>query len=66
MKNGTVVSQDNSSLVRVVDRFTQLSKDYVELQSKYEQTKEELNQEKTRVHGDSHYVGKRSEVADSD
>ena len=38
-------SQD-SSLIGIVDRFTQLSKDFVDLQSKYEQAKEELNEER--------------------
>ena len=34
-----------TDLVKLVNKFTQLSKDYVDLQSQYEQTKEELNQE---------------------
>lgn len=51
--------QDNG-LVKVVDRFSRLSKDYVDLQSKYEQTKEELIEEQTRKNEDSHSVNQGS------
>lgn len=33
---------------KIVDQLTHLTKEYVELQSKYEKTKEELNQERMK------------------
>lgn len=53
--------QDNS-LVKIVDRFSRLSKDYMDLQSKYEQTKEELIEERTRKNEDSFAMNQGSKV----
>lgn len=44
----------DNSLTKVVDRFSQLSKDYVDLQYMYEKTKEELIQERLKENGDGH------------
>lgn len=53
-----IIYQENS-LTKVVDRFSQLSKDYVDLQCKYEKMKEELIQ---RESGGGHSMDLQSKV----